>query len=306
MVSAMCHRIRLFVSVHRGFSYMAQWVLTGAILAGLSMPARLDAREAAEGAGAGQARSAGGRAMPGAREAESRTGQQSRGTRREARTKSRTRKALNWHLLAEAQTIVPLTVGAKLTLEMPWRIRASVGAGWLPGGYVDLINAVVVAAGGYDENTARVIRSSLESSLILRFHLGWRPFRAYGFVLEAGYGLVVLGGAVATEDLLSVATGITPPREPVSHRDYDVSSTLHMVDLELSYRWVLGPGIVLRVGVGFSGTVGAQSHVSPRYLPMRMGPVNTFTKAAENYLDDTYESYVFTPTITAAVGWRPF
>ncbi len=215
------------------------------------------------------------------------------------------RASSGWHLTGEALTVLPAYVGAKFHLEAPYRIRASIGAGVLPGAYVDLINAVVVAAGGYDEDTAKVIRSSLKTSMVLRFHVGWRPFRNYGFVVEAGYGLVALGGDVATEDLLAVVTGATPPRQPVARRDYDVTSTLHMVDVELSYRWVLGPGVVLRVGVGFAGTVAAQSKVTPRYTPILWSPVRTFTRAAEDYLDDTYTSYVFTPTVTVAVGWRP-
>ena len=189
---------------------------------------------------------------------------------------------------------------------MPYRLRVAMGAGVLPGAYVDLINAVAVAADAYDENTARIIRSSLETSMVLRFHVGWRPFARYGFVVEVGYGLVALGGAVTNEDLLSLATGVPSPREPISHRDYDVTSTLHMVDVELSYRWVLARGLVLRVALGFAGTVAAQSKVEPRFTPMAQMTVQRFTNAVEDYLDDTYTSYVFTPTLTAAIGWRAF
>ena len=208
-----------------------------------------------------------------------------------------------WQAGLEALTDFPVQLGGKVWVELPHRLRVSTSLGVLPGGYVDVINSFLVGVGAYNEATADVVRSSLESSLIWRVHAGWRPMSRRGFYFEIGYGLATLGGGLTAQDLICAMTGAAPPSGTSTGANYSVSSTLHMVDIELGWCWTLFRGLTLRAAVGAALTVGADTSVEPlAYQGSRL--VKQFSAFSETYLDDIYTSYVFTPTLTVAVGWR--
>jgi hypothetical protein len=225
--------------------------------------------------------------------------------------KPRTLRDGPYHLELRAQTDFPLSVGARIAAELPHRIQLSTALGGLPGGYVDVINAVVVAAGGYDETTAEIVRGALSSSLVWRTHVGWRPLKRRGFYFEAGYGLVTLGGGLTGEDVLVIATGGQAPSRPGARNplEYDVRSTLHMIDAELGWRWLLWHDrIVISAALGFAGTVAAKTVIEP-HEPSRLtdlAMVQAFADDGEAYLDDVYTRYVMTPVATVGVGYRFF
>jgi len=215
--------------------------------------------------------------------------------------------AADWHLQADATTDMPVQVGGRIGVEMPHGLRASTAIGYLPGPYVDLINAVVVAAGGYDQDTADLVRHSLERSLVWRLHVGWRPWSELGLTFEFGYGLITLGGGVTGEELIVVAAGVEPPMaEPTGQRSYTVSSTLHQFDVEIGWRWVFWEHLVLRTAIGFAGTVAAATRVDPDYRPLAPRATALFTSEAEAYLDGIYTDYVFTPVVSISLGYRFF
>ena len=192
---------------------------------------------------------------------------------------------------------------------MPYGIRASTSVGYLPGLYVDLINAIVVAAGGYNDETADVISNAISNSLVWRLHVGWRPFRNYGFYFEVGYTLVTMGGDVSGEDLIVVATGASPPENPsASSRDYDVGSTLHMIDVEVGWELVFWEHFIVRVAIGVAATVGAQTDIEPLFTPhpLATAGVNALCEYGSNYLNDIYTSYVFPPVVSVSAGYRFF
>jgi hypothetical protein len=211
-----------------------------------------------------------------------------------------------WHLGVEALTDFPVQVGGKLWLEMPYRLRVSTSLGFLPGPYVDAINAVLVAAGAYDQQTADIIRNSLQSSLIFRLHAGWRPIARRGFYFEVGYGLAALGGGVSSADLFAAVTGEALPPMVAARRSYSVASQLHMIDVEIGWQWFLWKGLSLRTAIGFAGTLGAQTKARPADGSSPSRAEAQFLTAGEKYLDDTYTSYVFTPAVSLALGWRFF
>ncbi len=212
-----------------------------------------------------------------------------------------------WHLAAETVTDVPLDVGVRVAAEAPGRVRLSTSLGILPGPYVDLINAGVEAFGGYNDQTAQLIKDSLSSSLVWRTHAGWRPLRRHGLTIDIGYGLVALGGGVSGEEVIMVATGhAPPPGENAPMRSYHVASVLHMIDAEIGWEWRLPHGLMLRTALGFAGTLAASTSVSPNYTPRDPRVVSMFTTAAASYLDDTYTSYVFAPVVTVGVAYRFF
>ncbi len=218
-----------------------------------------------------------------------------------------------YHLELQLQTDFPVSVGARIKAEFPYRIQLSTGVGTLPGGYVDVINAVVVAAGGYDDATADVIRSTLASSLVWRTHLGWRPLSKRGWYFEGGYGLVTLGGGITGQEAIVLLTGGTAPTGGGGGGNtllnYDVRSTLHMLDVETGWRWLVWRDrIVLNAALGFAGTVASKTTLEPRDpspLTDTMA-LRTLANEGEAYLDDIYTDYVFTPVVTVGIGYRFF
>ncbi|MEM6292900.1 MAG: hypothetical protein AAGA54_16615 [Myxococcota bacterium] len=215
-----------------------------------------------------------------------------------------------FHLDVEAETNLPVDVGARITAEFPLRIQLSTSLGGMPGGYVDVINGVVVAAGGYDDATASVIRSALERSLVWRTHAGWRILKRRGLYVQAGYGLVTLGGSATGGDVLAIVTG-NPMLSGEGDDVVDLRSTLHMIDAEVGWQFLFVDGHVsLRTALGFAGTVGASTTASvaddASRRPVRQAALEESAAFVEDYLDDLYTRYVFAPVVTVAVGYRFF
>jgi hypothetical protein len=209
-----------------------------------------------------------------------------------------------WDITVEANTDFPLSVGGRLGVESPWRLRLSTSLGYLPGMYLQAVNDVAVALDVYDRERANLIKQSLKNSLVWRTHLGWRPFPGAGLYVEGGYGLVALGGRTNPEDVLAALTGIDPPfGESVLNREYRVRSVLHMVDVELGWRWGLGAGWTARTALGAAFTLDSNTRVEPDFEPEQPLLVNLFTGFAEGYLDDTFEKYVHLPVLSFSIGY---
>jgi hypothetical protein len=201
-----------------------------------------------------------------------------------------------WSIGLEAMTELPIDLGVRFWVEFPYRIRASMSVGWLPEAYLDLMNAIVVAAGAYDDGTAEVVAGALSSSFVWRTHVGWRPLETSGFSFEAGYGLVAAGGALRSGDLVAALTG--RPAPPGVAGRYEVASILHLIDVELDWTWILlDDQLSLRVGLGFAGTVASATTVEP-HAPVQL------TSDAAAQLDEVYTGYLFLPVISFAVGYR--
>jgi hypothetical protein len=218
-------------------------------------------------------------------------------------------RAGGFALRLEATTDFPAAVGGRVAAELPLRIRASTSLGALPGGYVDVINAVVVAAGGYNDATADLIRAALRNSLIWRLQAGWRPLAARGLYFDLGYSLVTLGGGATGDQIVAAAIGQQPAGSK-SGRPYDLASTLHMLVVEIGWEWsLLRDRLALRAAIGGAFTVGAKTRVEPAFTPASPADaraVAAFGAFAASYLDSTYRSYVHTPVITVGAGYRFF
>jgi hypothetical protein len=214
-----------------------------------------------------------------------------------------------YHLRLEAGTDFPAAVGARLSAELPYRLRVGTSLGVLPGPYVDTINAIVVGLDAYPQTTADLIRAALENSLIWRLQAGWRPFDARGLYIDLGYSLVTLGGGATGDQIIAAATGNSPPSSSRG-REYDIRSTLHMLIVEIGWEWSLWRDrLSLRAAIGGAFTVGASTAIDPVFAtsgPAEARLVQAFTGFGEGYLDDTYTSYVHTPVISVAAGYRFF
>lgn len=206
---------------------------------------------------------------------------------------------------AGLETVVPIHIGVRASIELPQRIRLSSAIGVLPGPYLDTINAVSTGLGFYDDTTASLIDSALSRSLILREHLGWRPFPDSGFNFETGYSLAALGGGLSGVDAVEAVAGITVKDK--GQHSFDVQSTLHLVDVSIGWEWVFKPSWVLRADLGAAFTVGSSTEVSRDWEVARRGretAVDAVQDAAEVELNSIYRKYVHTPTIGLALAWR--
>ncbi|PTL83343.1 hypothetical protein DAT35_15285 [Vitiosangium sp. GDMCC 1.1324] len=209
-----------------------------------------------------------------------------------------------WDFTAEASTDFPLSLGGRLGVESPWRLRLSTSLGYLPRLYLKGVNEVAVGLGAYGRNEANLIEDTLQSSLVWRTHLGWRPFPNAGFYVDAGYGLLSLGGNTTPEAVLVARTGITPPEgETALNREYHVRAVLHMLDAELGWRWGLGAGWTARTALGAAFTLDSNSRVEPRFEPSLPLVVTAFSRLAENRLDRNLEKYVQFPIISLSLGY---
>lgn len=211
------------------------------------------------------------------------------------------RGAVAWDLRAGAGTEFPIDLGVHGVVEGPGGLRLTTSLGYMPGVYVDAINATLIAFKAYDDTTADLIRATLDSSLVWKAHLGWRPFRRHGFTVEAGYRLVTMGGGLGTEDLIAAVTGSTPPSQTEDvGLEYNVSSTLHMADAELGWEWRLGGRLWLRAAVGGAFTFAATTTMGPKTQPRTPRGKEAVAKLGADgsaFLDNIYTSFVMSPVV---------
>ncbi len=216
-------------------------------------------------------------------------------------------QASDLHLDFEFGTDMPISVGTTVSLELPYDLRFSSSLGYLPDGYVKLINSVVESfPDTYDEATGDLIEETLQDALIWRTHVGW--YIASGWYIDAGYGLATLGGGTSTEALISA---LIPDASTSGNGTtiFDVGSTLHMFDAELGWKHVFQKRFTFRAALGLAATVAASATVSAQSSPegaRRQRWLEQFESRTEQYLVDTYTNYVITPVFTLSVGYRLF
>ncbi len=212
----------------------------------------------------------------------------------------------DFHLDLEAGTEFPVSVGASMAVTYPNGLRLSTGLGYLPNAYVEVINEVVQSFPySYDDATGDLIEETLKDSLIWRLHAGWQS--RFGVYIETGYRLMALGGGTSSEALLAGITDWESTGEFNGSFGYDVSSVLHMVDLEIGWTTPIDDRWTVRTALGGAATVAASTTVSAQAMPTgrtRQRFVQEFESFSEKYLVDTYTEYVFTPVITVTVGYR--
>jgi hypothetical protein len=194
-------------------------------------------------------------------------------------------------------------LGVHGLVELPGRLRIATGLGVMPGFYVDLINEVAEGFGWYGPEDAALIRAALDQSLIWRTTVGWRPFRKIGWYVSAGYTLAALGGSTSIEEI-AVEAGVQPGADHAPDREYDLAATVHFATFETGYEWFFTRNFYFLGGVGFMATFAASTSMEPKFQPLAPRINAEFRNRVETYLQDLFTSYVHTPTVTLAVGYR--
>lgn len=211
--------------------------------------------------------------------------------------------ATEWHLFGEVGTDFPLSIGAKAVVEGPHRLRFGTSLGYLPGPYLDAINAAMVKVEAYGDLTADLIGVALQDSLLWRTQVGWRPVADLGTYLDLQYTFMGLGGGLGSESLVVGGSELEPPPGGPTEDAFDIGAAVHLIGLEAGYTWVFETGWTLRAGLGFELTVAADFDVRSR----EPGPGSEqIEKGAKDYLDQVFVEWVNTPHVAMAAGYRFF
>lgn len=202
------------------------------------------------------------------------------------------RAAQPWTPRLSLGTDFPIATSARVQVDTPFRLELGGSVGTLPGVYADFINNLAVSMGGYDEDTAEIVRKSLRSSLVISASAGYRLVSRLS--VHADYSIVTLGGATTTPDVVASVAGVPLPFGSTS-RDVTVSSTLQMAGIGVSWPFALTDAVRLRLGLGGRFTVAASTTVESSGGTQQD---RDNEREAEQRLNDIYTSYAHTPVVS--------
>ncbi|MGB0592160.1 MAG: hypothetical protein ACPGU1_20955 [Myxococcota bacterium] len=214
-----------------------------------------------------------------------------------------------WHLQVGLGTDFPLHLGGQLSVEMPAGLQLSTSIGHLLTSYVEVINAIARSFDAYEQETADLVLASWRDALVWRLHAGWRPLEEWGFFVEAGYGLVTLGSLVSGGDLVTVLEDDIRElldEDALRYVQYDLTSTLHMLDLEVGWRWVLDSGWYFRVGLGVAATLVGETEIAPAGQRTETEQDAVISEGVRVHLNAIYRNHVHTPVVSLSAGIRLF
>lgn len=200
-------------------------------------------------------------------------------------------------------TVFPLYIGAQAVLEVPWRFSAQLEVGWMPTPYVDAIDGALSLFGVYPDEVSQLIREALDSSLVLRPSLGWRPFPALGLELAAGYTFLTLGGGLGPREVIESISGRNLPDE--TRNEIPLHSTLHNLHLRAAWRFLLAERWVLRASLEFMHCLASSSGIDyEARRPAGERVVQEVNAAIDAYLNAYYTEYVNVPLLGLSLAYR--
>jgi hypothetical protein len=219
---------------------------------------------------------------------------------------SREPKTQPWSGSLGLGTDFPLDLRARVLARSPAGLRGSVSVGYMPQAYVSVINDVVVQAGGYDQSVAALISASLESSLLVRSHVGWSPLRDWGPYAEVGYGYFALGGSATTGDVIAqIIDRPLPPAEAAAvPASFTVDAALHQLDIEVGWDFPVSKRLEFNAAIGAALTFAANAEIEPESPVAPVVPVEPFVELGETYLERTFTTYAHTPVASMSLGYR--
>jgi hypothetical protein len=217
--------------------------------------------------------------------------------------------ASEWAVLPHIGTDVPFHVGLGVDVEAPFRLRAGVSAGYMPGPYVDLTNAVATGLfpAYYTEEIASIVDSTLDQSFVLRSRLGWRPFEKHGWHFGAGFTVAALGGDATAPELIAAVLDMEPPGDREPNLVVDARATVGFIDVGTGWDIPIWRDLFIRPALGWSFAVTSNTVLEPSIQPQRPAAresLDALVEAGEIYLDDTFTGYVHPPWIALSIGWR--
>ena len=222
----------------------------------------------------------------------------------------------------EVTTEFPIHLGLSALLELNHGLRLQSSIGWMPSHYVQVTNDIVqqIIPDAYPPETAKLVEDTIRNSLVWTIKGGWRPFENSGFYINLGYTLAALGGGSTAKGLIEGITGVsTEDRSYNTASNYrerkelpiDAAASLHFAAFDLGWEWSLvkyksKQELILRTALGFSYTFTSSAKLTaqsddPR--PRYQEALRRLESAGEDYLVETFGSYIHPPSFTIALGY---
>ncbi len=204
-----------------------------------------------------------------------------------------------------ATTLIPLSLGPELSVELPGRVLVHTHLGWMPELYSNGITGVLEDAGVYDQTVGALVDGAFQGATTWRLGLGWRPFPRAGLELGASYVRLAMDGSTTTGEIMR----LVPPElaEQIAEQTGDVGlaldSTLHHFMLGVGWRWLIAERIVIRANLSYLQAFDSRSEIDIESFPA----LTRLTEPVVNgVLHDHYMRYVKIPVLGLSVGYRFF
>jgi len=204
-----------------------------------------------------------------------------------------------------ATTLVPLSFGPELSVELPGRVLVQAHLGWMPELYSNAITGALEDAGVYDDTVGALVDGAFQGASTWRFGLGWRPFPNAGLELGAGYVRLAMDGATSTGEVMR----LVPPElaeqiaEQTGNVGLDLDSTIHHVMVGAGWRWLIAERLVIRASLSYLQAFDSRSQVEIESYPQLSRLTDPFVNSVAH---DHYMQYVKIPVVGIGVGYRFF
>jgi hypothetical protein len=233
-------------------------------------------------------------------------GAQTRSESSDAASSASQKRRLPVSIDVAAGTLVPISMGPELSLELPGRVLLMGHLGWMPEMYSDTLTNVLEDAGAYDDTVGRLIDGGFESATTWRIAAGWRPFARLGLEFWAGYAHVSLAGNTTITELLPIVSSTLAARldnEVVPDSRIDLNSSIDHFTVAIGWRWLVAEHVLIRANLGYMQSFASDSSVAIENYPQE-------SRLAEPYVDgilhDHYMRYIKLPVVGLSAGYRFF
>jgi hypothetical protein len=214
-------------------------------------------------------------------------------------------KAHPFALDLNAATLIPLSVGPELDVELPGRVLAQVHLGWMPELYSRTLTGALENAGVYDDTVGALIDGALESATTWRLAAGWRPFRDSGFEVTLGYVHVSLEGSTTSGELAPLVSADIAERlnSEIGNVGIHVDSQIHHLTAALGWRWLIAKRLVMVANVGYLQAFASHSSLQIDGFPEL---TRLAAPTVDSVLHDHYMRYIKIPVVGIGIGYRFF
>lgn len=204
-----------------------------------------------------------------------------------------------------ATTLVPLSIGPELGLELPGRILTRFHVGWMPELYSNTITDALEDGGVYDDDVGALVDGSFGGATSWRLAAGWRPFSESGFEVTLGYVHVSLDGSTTTPEVMRlVPADIAEELDMlVGDTGLELESTIQHFTINAGWRWLIADRVVIGASIGYLQAFESSSSLRIESSD-RLSRLTSPIVAAE--LHRHYMRYIKIPVVGLGIGYRFF